>query len=65
MGVYYVHKYRVQWLRYDLSCVDKDKEASILQQEMLIRIMSRDMITQLRVGLIYYMPVTMTMRQLA
>ena len=65
LGSYYLRRYRVQWLLYVLSSVEKDKDASILQQAMLIQHTSREMIAQLRVGSIYYMSIIIPMRWLA
>ena len=57
LGSYYLRRYWVQWLLYALSSVEKDKDASILQQAILIQHTSREMIAQLRVGSIYYMSI--------
>ncbi len=65
LGTYYLRRYRVEWLLHALSSIEKDKDANILQQAMLISHTSREMIAQLRVGSIYYMSVIVPMRWLA
>ncbi len=55
---YYHCKDIVQWL---IHCLELPDSSNILQQAMLIQLMAREMIAQLRVGTIFFVSVIIPM----
>ena len=62
LGSYYMRPYHVKWLIYSMSTLDTE---NILQRSMFIQLTSREMISQLRVGAVFFMAVIVPMRWLA